>query len=82
MDSKRRFSTLETMCRERAQLAKIEFEYWVAEADEWARFKDLSDALIQDIPVQLDLCLESDNRQTGMLEDDGLSLTGDLPHVT
>jgi hypothetical protein len=76
MDSKTRFSTLEAMCRERAQLSKIEFEYWLAEADEWARCKDSSDALIQDIPVQLDLCLESDQGQTGLHEDDGLSLTG------
>jgi hypothetical protein len=81
MDSKTRFSTLETMCRERAQLAKIEFEYWLTEANEWARFKDSSDALIQDIPVQLDLCLESDDRQIGMLEDDRLSLTGKLPRA-
>ena len=40
MDSRKRFSALETMCRERAQLAKREFEYWVAEADEWARYKE------------------------------------------
>jgi hypothetical protein len=80
MDSKTRFSTLETMCRERAQLAKIEFEYWLAEANEWARFKDSSDALIQDIPVQLDLCLESDDHH-GILEDDRLSLTGKLPRA-
>ncbi len=69
MDSKTRFSTLETMCRERAQLAKIEFEYWLAEADEWARFNDLSDALIRDTPVQLDFGLESEDRLTGPLED-------------
>jgi hypothetical protein len=81
MDSKTRFSTLETMCRERARLAKIEFEYWLAEANEWARYKDSSDALIQDIPVQLDLCLESDDHQTGILEDDRLSLTGKLPRA-
>jgi hypothetical protein len=81
MDSKTRFSTLETMCRERAQLAKIELEYWLAEANEWAWFKDSSDALIEDIPVQLDLCLESDDHQTGILEADGLSLTGKLPRT-
>ena len=40
MDSRKRFSALETMCRERAQLAKREFEYWLAEADEWARYKE------------------------------------------
>jgi hypothetical protein len=64
MDSKTRFSTLETMCRERARLAEIEFEYWLAEANEWARFKDLSVALVQDTAVQLDLGLESEDRQT------------------
>ena len=44
------------MCRERAQLAKKEFEYWLAEAEEWARYKDSSDPLKEDIPVQLDWC--------------------------
>jgi hypothetical protein len=33
------------MCRERAQLAKREFEYWLAEADEWARYKESSDPI-------------------------------------
>ena len=54
MDSRKRFLALETMCRERAQIAKKEFEYWLAEADEWARYKDSSDPLTEDIPVQLD----------------------------
>jgi hypothetical protein len=57
MDSRKRFSALETMCRERAQIAKKEFEYWLAEADEWAQYKDSFDPL----PVQLDWCLESNN---------------------
>ena len=47
MDSRKRFSALETMCRERAQLAKREFEYWLAEADEWARYKGSSDPSIE-----------------------------------
>jgi hypothetical protein len=55
MDSRNRFSALETMCRERAQIN--EFEYWLAEADEWARYKDSFDPL----PVQLDWFLESNN---------------------
>ena len=58
MDSRKRFSALETMCRERAQLAKREFEYWLAEADEWARYKDSSDPSIEAIPTQLDWCVE------------------------
>ena len=57
MDSKKRFSALESMCRERAQLAKKEFDYWIAEADEWARRKDSSDPR----PVQLEWCLERDD---------------------
>ena len=47
MDSRKRFSALETMCRKRAQLAKREFEYWLAEADEWARYKESSDPSIE-----------------------------------
>ena len=58
MDSRKRFSALETMCRERAQLAKREFEYWLAEADEWARYKDSSDPSIDAIPTQFDWCAE------------------------
>jgi hypothetical protein len=59
MDSKKRFSALETICRERAQLAKKDFEYWLAEAEEWARCKDSYDPSNDVIPVQLDWCLES-----------------------
>jgi hypothetical protein len=59
VDSKKRFSALETMCRERAQLARIEFEYWRAEADEWARYKDSADPSIEAIPTQLDSCVEA-----------------------
>ena len=54
MDSRKRFSALETMCRERAHLAKREFEYWLAEADEWARYRNSTDPSIEAIPTQLD----------------------------
>jgi hypothetical protein len=37
MDSKSRFYALEVMCRERARLADKESNYWLAEAEEWAR---------------------------------------------
>jgi hypothetical protein len=37
MDSKRRFSNLEVMCRELARLADNESNYWLAEAEEWAQ---------------------------------------------
>jgi hypothetical protein len=39
MDSKSRFYALEVMCRERARLADKESNYWLAEAEEWARLK-------------------------------------------
>jgi hypothetical protein len=51
MYSKKQFAALELMCRERAALAKIEMEYvlalyWLAEAEEWKAFKELSDPFI------------------------------------
>jgi hypothetical protein len=39
MDSKSRFYALEVMCRERARLADKESNYWLAEAEEWARLR-------------------------------------------
>ena len=39
MDSKARFYALEVMCRERARLADKESNYWLAEAEEWARLR-------------------------------------------
>ena len=39
MDSESRFFALEVMCLERARLADEEASYWLAEADEWARFR-------------------------------------------
>jgi hypothetical protein len=39
MDSKSRFYALEVMCRERARLADQESNYWLAEAEEWARLR-------------------------------------------
>jgi hypothetical protein len=58
-DPRKRFAALETMSRERARIAKKEFEYWLAEAEEWARYKDSFS--LNSLPVQLDWCLESDN---------------------
>ena len=50
------------MCRERAELAKKEMEYWLTEADEWKRLKDSPDRSIEEgIPVQLDWCAETNN---------------------
>jgi hypothetical protein len=39
MYSKSQFYDLEVMCRERAAASRIEMEYWLAEAEEWARFR-------------------------------------------
>jgi hypothetical protein len=53
MYSRKGFLDLETMCRERAQLAKREFEYWLAEADEWARCKDSAEPLVEEVDGQM-----------------------------
>jgi hypothetical protein len=39
MYSKSQFYDLEVMCHERAAAARKEMEYWLAEAEEWARFR-------------------------------------------
>jgi hypothetical protein len=39
MYSKGQFYALEVMCRERARLADRESNYWLAEAEEWARLR-------------------------------------------
>jgi hypothetical protein len=39
MYSKSQFHALELMCRERAVVAAKEMEYWLAEAEEWARVR-------------------------------------------
>ena len=39
MYSKSQFHALEIMCRERAVAAAKEMEYWLAEAEEWARVR-------------------------------------------
>jgi hypothetical protein len=43
MSSKDQFAALEVMCRERAALAKIEMEYWLAEAEEWKQLRKSPD---------------------------------------
>jgi hypothetical protein len=52
MYSSAQFAALELMCRERAALARKEMEfslaeYWLAEAEEWKAFKDLTDPFIE-----------------------------------
>ena len=39
MFSKSQFYDLEVMCHERAAAARKEMHYWLAEAEEWARFR-------------------------------------------
>jgi hypothetical protein len=39
MFSKSQFYDLEVMCHERAAAARKEMDYWLAEAEEWARFR-------------------------------------------
>jgi hypothetical protein len=39
MYSKSQFYDLEVMCQERAAAARKEMDYWLAEAEEWARFR-------------------------------------------
>ncbi len=39
MYSKSQFYDLELMCLERAAAARREMDYWLAEAEEWARFR-------------------------------------------
>jgi hypothetical protein len=39
MYSKSQFYDLELMCRERAAVARKEMDYWMAEAEEWSRFR-------------------------------------------
>jgi hypothetical protein len=39
MYSKIQFYDLEVMCHERAATARKEMDYWLAEAEEWARFR-------------------------------------------
>jgi hypothetical protein len=57
MYSRTQFAALELMCRERAALAKKETEYslaeyWLAEAEEWKEFTDLSYPFIEkDSPI-------------------------------
>jgi hypothetical protein len=43
MYSKSQFYALEVMCRERAAVAKKDSEFWLTEAEEWARLGLSSD---------------------------------------
>jgi hypothetical protein len=58
MISKGELSALENMCRERAAVAKKEMEYWLAEAEEWKRFRNCGQPPVEEMHVQLDWCAE------------------------
>jgi len=62
MNSKSQFASLEIVCRKRAALARKEMGYWLEEVDEWKRLKESTNLSIDGIPVQLDWCVESNNR--------------------
>jgi hypothetical protein len=62
MDARTRFAALEMMCRERARMAERDVKYWLAEADEWARFKQAVNLPIESVPLQLDMLAQSGNR--------------------
>jgi hypothetical protein len=54
MNSRSQFSALEVMCRERAALAKKDFEYWLAEAEEWRQLKESPVASMEGAAAQTD----------------------------
>jgi hypothetical protein len=58
MHSGHRFGSLETMCRERAALARKEMEYWLTEAEEWRILREAPEPSMEGIPLQLDWCTE------------------------
>ena len=41
MNSQDQFARFEFMCLARAELAKKQMEYWLAEAEEWKQLKEL-----------------------------------------
>ena len=48
MNSREQFAAFEFMCRARAELAKKEMNYWLAEAEEWKQLRELPEPFIQD----------------------------------
>ena len=58
----RNFSNLEKMCLERAKLAEKEMQYWLSEAEEWARLKNASVPFREVSATQLDCFVELSRR--------------------
>jgi hypothetical protein len=63
MNAKKRFTALEMICRERAEIIGEDKQYWLDEADEWARFAQSVDLVVDSPPLQLDI-LERDYRMS------------------
>ena len=47
MNSQEQFAAFEFMCRARAELAKEEMNYWLAEAEKWKQLRELPEPFIQ-----------------------------------
>jgi hypothetical protein len=59
MYSKDQFAAFEFMCRGRAELAKKEMEYWLAEAEEWKQLSESPDPFIEGRANPASGCTES-----------------------
>ena len=55
MNAKKRFTALEMMCRESAKIVGEDEQYWLDEAEEWARFVQSADLVVDSPPLQLDI---------------------------
>ena len=47
MYSKEQFTAFELMCLGRAEVAKKEMEYWLAEAEQWKQLRELPEPFVQ-----------------------------------
>ena len=59
MYSKEQFAAFELMCRGRAEVAKKEMEYWLAEAEEWKQLSESPDPFIEGRADPASGCTES-----------------------
>ena len=51
MNSQEQFAAFEFMCRARAELAKKEMNYWLAEAGEWKQLRELPEPLLERVTL-------------------------------
>ncbi len=59
MYSKEQFAAFGLMCRGRAEVAKKEMEYWLAEAEEWKQLSESPDPFIEGRADPASGCTES-----------------------